>query len=141
MKKITVLSIFFFLSVVTAAFASSSSETPPVEEAPDRFFMELVNMAVSLTLIVAVLLIISWFVKRLLKTRMQQMNTQSGIKILERRPLTAKTAVYILDVHGKGIVLAESANGVVALGNVPLPEEASASTQDALLDTTIGVQL
>lgn len=111
---------------------SSDIKMPSIQEEeppPDRFFMELVNMAFSLTFIIVILLIITWFVKKMLSNRMQQLNTHSGIKIIEKRHLTAKSVIYVLDIYGKGVAVAESTNGVVSLGTLPLPEDLSEKSE------------
>ncbi|KIC73963.1 hypothetical protein DB42_BN00260 [Neochlamydia sp. EPS4] len=81
-----------------------------------RFFHELINMLTTLGLIVAVVLIASWMIKRLLRGKIHQLNATSLIKVIEYRSLTPKTAVYLLEIKGKGIIIAESVNGVTHLG-------------------------
>lgn len=78
----------------------------------DRFFTEFLNMLATLGLLIGIILIAAWFLKRFLNTRMEQINTTSSIKILERRALSPKTALYLLEVNDKSILIAESQNGV-----------------------------
>lgn len=87
----------------------------PPEEI-DQFYGEFIKMMVMLSIIIAFLLILLWFVKRMLSSRMEQLNESSMIKILERRNLTAKTAIYIIETRGRNFILAESQNGVTLLG-------------------------
>lgn len=102
----------------------------PQAQSVDRFFSEFLNMLVTLSLIIILILIAAWFLKRMLNTRMQQVNSTSPIKILERRALTPKTAVYLLDIHGKGFVIADSQNGVTNLGEISLDAVASVAEDD-----------
>lgn len=84
----------------------------------DHFYAEFFKMLFMLGLIIVMLLLASWFLKRLLNSRVQQVNSTSPIKIIERRALTAKTTVYVMDILGKKIAIAESQNGVTFLGDV-----------------------
>lgn len=89
----------------------------------DHFISDFMNMLASLGLIIALIFIVSWFLKRFLNTRIQQINTTSAIKIVERRALTPKSAIYLLEVNGRSLVIAESTNGVTVLSNSHLRGE------------------
>jgi flagellar biogenesis protein FliO len=89
---------------------------------PDRFFSEFINMLTTLGLIVVLIFAVSWLLKRLLNTRIQQMNTKSVIKIVERRSLSPKSSLYLLEVHGKNFMIGESSNGLINLGDIPFEE-------------------
>lgn len=95
------------------------------EPAPEtnRFLNEVVNMMATLGLIISVILIFAWFLKRMLNTRQEQANTTSLIKVIERRSLSPKTAIYLLEVEGKSMIISESVNGVTRLANYDSPEE------------------
>lgn len=85
----------------------------------DHFYAEFFKMLMMLGLIIVLLLLASWFLKRLMNSRVQQVNSTSPIKIIDRRVLTAKTTLYVMDVLGKKIAIAESQNGVTLLGDLP----------------------
>lgn len=89
----------------------------------DRFISDFMNMLASLGLIIALIFIVSWFLKRFLNTRIQQMNTTSAIKIVERRALTPKSSIYLLEVNDRTMVIAESTNGVTLLSNLHMREQ------------------
>lgn len=92
------------------------------EKEGDRFIGEFMNMLTTLGLIVAIILIATWFLKKMVNSRIQQMNTVSLIKIVERRTLSPKTSLYLVDIHGRGFILSESINGVTSLGNFDVNE-------------------
>lgn len=96
--------------------ASTDLFEPPSNQ-EDHFFYQFFNMLFSLGSILVIVLIISWILKRALNTRMQQLNTNSLIKIIERRALTPKTTLYVLQIKGKDIAIAESLNGVTLLSH------------------------
>lgn len=90
---------------------------PPVEG--DRFFKEFLNMLFSLGLILGFLLLATWLVKRFANTRMAQVNESSGIKIVEKRSLSPRATIYVLDILGSLVVVAESHTGVTFLQKFP----------------------
>lgn len=100
--------------------------SPPVEEG-DRFIAEFIHMLAVLGLFIGFLIVVAWFLKRMLNTRMEQINTKSPIKILERRSLSPRTTIYILNIQGLQVAIAESHTGVTLLGPVEDEEEESDS--------------
>ncbi len=124
--------VFFCLFLATLA-----AEAPPVETADsvrrrnqtrlfeelnleeDRgadFTGELAQLGLSLGIILLVLLIVSWLVKRLLNKRVEQTNLSSEIQVLEKRYLNPKAAIYLVKIGNRNIVVGESPAGLVNLG-------------------------
>jgi len=97
-------------------------ELKKTEGEPNLFMNEFMSMLTTLGIVVAVLFVLSWMLKGMLHTRVQQANTTSLIKILERRSLSPKTSIYLLEINGKQLVVGESINGLRALGEVPTIE-------------------
>jgi len=97
----------------------------PFEDEPekvhdeDHFYKEFINMLGTLGVLVALIFAASWALKRLLKTRTQQLNTTSNIKILDQRPLSTKTALYLVEIHGRTMAIAESHNALIKLAEFP----------------------
>lgn len=85
-----------------------------------RFFEEFMNMVSSLGIILVGLLLLLWFLRWFNQSRLTEMNTTSTIKILERRPISQKTVVYLIEVEGTGIAFAEGHNGVTKLAEFEL---------------------
>jgi len=127
--------LFLMLFSLVSLIAHSAEETPippnPTEIHPqitpndppvapnitdqDLFFKEFLNMLTTLGLIIAALLFLSWFVKRMMNTRVQQLNTSSLIKIIERRSISPKAQLYLVEIHGKTLVLGESHLGLTKI--------------------------
>lgn len=84
-----------------------------------HFMREFFNMLFILGAMVAVLMLLTWFMKRMVSGRLTQLNVASPVKILERRALSNKTTIYIIEIAGKVVALAESHNGVTLLTEVP----------------------
>lgn len=122
---------FFFLSLSFPLFSQETS-TPVVvhDEVIEEFenfdvTSELLNILSTLGLVILLILGMAWILKRVLRSREEQMNSQSNIKVLERRTLSPRSAVYLLEIEGKGFVVGESPAGLQSLGNLPLSEERS----------------
>lgn len=96
-------------------------ETP--DKHNDRFYTEFLNMLATLGLVIAIILIAAWALRRLLNTRLEQINTTSIIKIVERRALSPKSAVYLLEIYDKIVVIAETHAGITQLGEFNIPPE------------------
>lgn len=89
----------------------------------DRLFTDIINMMTTLGLIIGGILIVAWFLKKLVNTRIEQMNENSLIHIVERRTLSPKSMVYIIEVDDRRIILAESSQGVTRVADYPAPKE------------------
>lgn len=88
----------------------------PVKES--RFFKEFLNMLGALALVLGVLFLVLLFFKRFLNLQSQKANEQSQIKIIEQRALTPKTSLYLLDMGGQKLLIADSPAGVTLLSKV-----------------------
>jgi len=77
-------------------------------EAPVSYKGAFVKMMVTLLAIIALIVISVWMLRRISHGRMKQMNYGRSIKILERRPLSAKSVLYLVEVDGKRVVVSES---------------------------------
>lgn len=81
----------------------------------NHFANEFIRMLTTLGLILAALIFVSWFMKRFMNTRIQQMNDASSIKIVERRAISPKTSIYLIEIGNTQMTVAESQNGVTLL--------------------------
>lgn len=66
------------------------------------------KMLLSLVVIVLLLLVSYWFLKRLIQNRLQKGVGDASIHILEKRMLSPKTMLYLVEIDQKKILLAES---------------------------------
>jgi len=115
------LTLFFFLF---ANLAHAQMEPPPSspqkEHAEDHSKKEMIDgmgtnyksafvkMMVTLLGLIVLIVISVWMLRRIGHGRMKQLNYGREIKILERRPLSAKSVLYLVEVGGKKVVMAES---------------------------------
>lgn len=100
----------------------------PVDEPADKFTGELLNMLMTLGFLVAGILALSWILKRMLNAKVQQQNVSSNIKVLERRSLSPKAGIYLIEVLGKTLVIGESPAGFQHLATIDDAEEEKGPT-------------
>jgi len=114
------LTLFFFLFTTLA-----QAQTEPLPSGPQQVQIQdqshadmtdsmptykgaFVKMMVTLLGLIALIVISVWMLRRIAHGRMKQMNYGREIKVIERRPLSAKSVLYLIEVGGKKVVVAES---------------------------------
>lgn len=84
-------------------------------EQDNQFYHEFFKMLAMLSLVIMLLFLIMWGAKKFMNTRLEQMNSDSLVHIVEKRYLTPKTVLYVLEVLDKRVVIAESQNGITLI--------------------------
>ncbi len=84
-----------------------------------NYWHEFVNMLYTLAFVIALIFLSIWVLKKMMRSRVKSLNQANGIRILERRPLSAKATIYLVDILGKGIVISESPAGVHRISEFP----------------------
>lgn len=97
------------------ALKKDNLEELPVEEQTNRFLYEFIKMLIMLGGLIILLLAANWYVKRLGSQRDQKTNVESVIKIIEKRSLSPRSVVYLLEVDGKSILVGETPHGLIRL--------------------------
>jgi flagellar biogenesis protein FliO len=74
----------------------------------------------SLTLIALIILLGAtvWFLRRLIQQRWRRNGGVESIHLLEKKMISPKTTLYLLEVEGKKIIIAESQLEIRNLGSV-----------------------
>jgi flagellar biogenesis protein FliO len=136
----SILSAFIFFAGFTGTLSAQvPKEKTPIEvplppelreaETSDagesRFMAEFFNMMLVLGLIVIVLYVSSWMFRRMVTQRTMNINESSNIKVLEQRSLSTKSALYVIEVFGKKMIISESLNGVKFLTTLSKDAETS----------------
>lgn len=83
----------------------------PLEEitsAPVTYKAAFIKMMLTLLGLILLIILSVWMLRRISHGRLKQMNYGRNIKILERRPLSAKSVLYLVEISGKKVVIAES---------------------------------
>ncbi len=131
-----------FLSCLCFPVSSYSQENDPIpktlpseDEIPDyfkgsighetdTFQTKFINMLVILGLLIGFMILASWALKRMMRTRLANLNTGSTIKVLETRQLSPRAVLHLVEVQGQTVLIAESPTTVSYLATFPLEEEA-----------------
>jgi flagellar biogenesis protein FliO len=79
---------------------------------------DFVNMLLSLLVVILVLMGTLWVLKKLMRSRLTYLNDTSAIRVLEKRVLNQKAALYLVEVMGKGVLICESSAGIQTLTTV-----------------------
>lgn len=110
--------MYFFLTLL----ADTIENAPPVHQeiAPATFSYEhaLVKMLITLGVLIVFIFLAVWSLKRLSRAKWMGGGTSRKIQILEKRPLSQKSMLYLISVGGKHILIAESQLEVRALSTV-----------------------
>jgi len=85
-------------------------EKPLFEDSlpPSDFHKTFIRMIISLALIIILVFVTFWAFRRMMRAKQMQANNQKAIKIIERRSLSPKTVLYLIDINNKKILLSES---------------------------------
>ncbi|MBN1914903.1 MAG: flagellar biosynthetic protein FliO [Parachlamydiales bacterium] len=120
MKKFYLTIVLFFLPLISLKceenFSPSSSnqtlfeEKSPLFENPaeSTFRSTFIKMTISLTALIVLLFLTFWLFKRLSRLRLHQANQLKNIKIIEKRMLSPKTCLYLIETEGEKVLMAES---------------------------------
>jgi flagellar biogenesis protein FliO len=102
-----------------------------LERESDTFQVKFFNMLLLLGLLIGFMILASWALKRLMKTKMTNLNTASYIKILDTRYLSPRATVYLIEVQDKAFLIAESPTAVTYLASIPLEDEHTSPTSSS----------
>lgn len=137
LKPCLAILVLLIVGIMPIAAEDQPSETPtptvsPVQPSPfpeevnhptefgnPNFLKQMLEMLLMLGLMLGFLLLITWFLRRMTSVRVDQLNVSSTIKILERRLVSNRTTIFLIDINGERITFAESVNGVTALHPAP----------------------
>lgn len=93
-------------------------EVRKTTQEPDNFQGKFMKMLFILALLIGFMILASMMLKRMTRNRITQMNSQSLIKVLETRYLSPRSTLYLIDIEGKEILIAESHSGVSHIANI-----------------------
>ena len=107
--------------------ATIFAEVDPREVMPATTSAELgatfVKMLLTFVILILLLFGTYWFVRRLIRFRLQRGIGSSSIHILEKKMISTKTMLYLVEVENKKVLLAESHLEIKRLESFPSQSE------------------
>lgn len=106
-------------------------ERPPVQIPSAKYEASVLKVFISLFSLVILVVLSFWVFRRLLNKGLRSSNSGKSIVLLERRTLSPKSMLYLVEVDGKKILLAESHLEIRRLANwdeISLEEEVEEKT-------------
>lgn len=96
------------------------AETMPAPISYEAAFMKMLLCLAGILLLV---FFTAWVLRRLSQGRSGFLNGQKAIKVLEKRSLSPKSVLYLIEVEGQKVLISESQLEVRALTSAPLQTE------------------
>ncbi|WP_213318464.1 flagellar biosynthetic protein FliO [Chlamydiifrater volucris] len=99
--------------------AETAQEAPLKEFLPLNMRSELFKMLFSLVILLGAFGVCIWAFKKLLRNKTSRLGSSSAIKILDKRALTPKSSIYLVEVANKVLILSESNDSISLLSEFP----------------------
>jgi len=80
--------------------------------------MKFIKTIVWIFFIVALVFLLLWLVKRFSSKRFTALNQQKYVKVIEKRAISPKTMLYVIEVGGKHLLISESQFEVEFLSHI-----------------------
>lgn len=122
--------LFFILYLWPLAFFANTEEVVPPSTAESllpktenmpSYEGAFIKMLLTLGGLLALVFLTIWLLKKMTNGRFGSLGTQKKIHILEKKPLSPKTLLYLIEIDGKKALISESQLEVRTL--LPLTEE------------------
>jgi flagellar biogenesis protein FliO len=126
-KLILILLLTIFAPLAAESPAPQVTETASVEPAAQTAMTSpsyegtVMKMVLTLLGLIALVILTVWALRRLSQGRLKHLNNQRSIKIVEKRVLSAKSMLYVVEVGDQKLLISESQVEVRALS--PLADQ------------------
>lgn len=125
-KKILLITYLLLTAILQPVALFAQAEHPADHEGwkeevlhqADNFQGKFMNMILILVLLIGFMILASWSLKRMMKSRLTQINQNSLIKVLETRQLSPKSTLYLVDIEGKTFLIGESPSSLSHLATL-----------------------
>ena len=100
--------IKLFLIFPFYVFAKNANENYTSAIPNPDFKYAFIKMVIILSLLLVLVFFTFWLFKRFMRIKIDQANLTKNIKIIERRALSHKSILYLIEVEGKRVLISES---------------------------------
>lgn len=94
-----------------------NTDRPPLQIPSAKYESSVLKVFISLFSLIILVVLSFWVFRRLLNKGLRSSNSGKSIVLLERRTLSPKSMLYLVEVDGKKILLAESHLEIRRLAN------------------------
>ena len=94
-----------------------------VEKTHDHFEHAFIKMLLTLGGLLLLVFLTLWALRKLTHGKVGSFGSQKKIKILERKPLSPKSVLYLIEIDGKQVIVSESQLEVRSILNLSELEE------------------
>jgi flagellar biogenesis protein FliO len=111
----TILSTLHAQEVIVPQEPTDTSLLWDHQPETQTFQSKFLNMLVILGLLIGFMLLASWSLKRMMRSKVDQLNVGNAIKVLESRHLSQRVTIHLIEIEDKKYVIAESPTAVTSL--------------------------
>ena len=99
---------------------------PSIEEMQTGYQKSVWQIGLTFLVILVAGIIVYWLYKRFSQSRTLAANSTKTIKILERRPLSPKSILYLVEIGDKQVVIAESQHTITTVKHLDWGDNSNA---------------
>jgi flagellar biogenesis protein FliO len=100
-----------------------SQDLPLPDVPPGDYGAALIKMFLTLIALIALFAVTFWFLRRIIQNKMKKGCGADSIRIIEKRMISPKSMLYLVEVDGKKVLLAESHLEIRRLNTWESPNE------------------
>ena len=91
----------------------------------ENYQASLMKMFFMLILLIAFLILTVWLLRKFLNARMQLASQGKSIQILERRTISPKSILYLIEIDGENFLISESQVQIQKIEKLKTPVQSS----------------
>ncbi|MCB1107849.1 MAG: flagellar biosynthetic protein FliO [Chlamydiia bacterium] len=84
------------------------NDEPTFHKTTESYETAFIKTIVVLVGLLVLVILTVWMIKKISNGRLRSFNSLRSVKILEKRPLSPKSMLYLIEVSGKQVLIAES---------------------------------
>jgi flagellar biogenesis protein FliO len=116
--------VFIFPSLFSQESNDNNLPNIEVQNLPEpQFQYAFLRMILVLVAVIFLFVITLWFFRKLMRVKESQANSLKTIKILEKRALSPKSMLYLVEVEGEKVLIAESHLEIKRIHNLNSKEQ------------------
>lgn len=115
---LSLFSTFLFGNELSPLYKMGEDESPYELKAPS-YEGTFIKMLLVIVILLALAALVLYLMKTFTSTRLKQENHFKNIKILEKRAISPKSILYLIEIGGKKILIGESQLELRELSHLP----------------------